>query len=290
MEKIIEKAAALIEALPYIQQFRNSVVVIKFGGSAMENPECTRSVLRDIVFMECAGMKPVIVHGGGKAISARLKAEGVETRFINGLRYTCEKTISVVDEVLHGDVNASLVASMQNHGGRPRAVSGKNILRAERIGSVDQETGEELDLGYVGRVINVDAEQIRWVLNRNEVPVITPVARDMDGKVYNVNADMAACRIAAELQAAKLVFLSDVPGLLRDPKDENSLISTVRCDDVDALVADGTISGGMAPKVRSAVEALNAGCGKVHMIDGRLLHSLLLEIFTVDGIGTQIVH
>jgi len=290
MEKLIEKAAVLIEALPYIQQFRNAVVVVKFGGSAMEDPKCTHSVLRDIVFMECAGMKPVIVHGGGKAISAQLKSEGVETRFISGLRYTCDRTIDVVDRVLHDDVNAGLVAGMEKHGGRARPVSGKSVLRAEKIVGQSGDDGKPVDLGFVGRVINVDTESIQWTLNRGEVPVITPVARDMGGQAYNVNADMAACRIAAELKAQKLVFLSDVPGILRNPQDEASLISTIRCVDVDGLVSSGVISGGMVPKVRSAVEALGEGVGKVHMIDGRVLHALLLEIFTVEGVGTQIVH
>ncbi len=289
MEQLIEKAAVLIEALPYIQDFRNSVVVVKFGGSAMEDPACTRGVLRDIVFMECAGMKPVIVHGGGKAISARLKEAGIPTRFINGLRYTCEKTIKVVDDVLHNEVNAELVQMMAEMHGKACMVSGKNVLRAEKVNTTDAETGAELDLGFVGQVVNVDTEQLRWVLARGEVPVITPLGSDMDGRVYNINADMAACQIAAQLRARKLVFLSDVPGVLRDAKDESSLISTIRADQVDALVEEKVIQGGMIPKIRSAVAALEAGTGKVHMIDGRLQHSLLLEIFTHRGIGTQIV-
>jgi acetylglutamate kinase len=289
MEQLIEKAAVLIEALPYIQEFRNSVVVVKFGGSAMEDPACTRGVLRDIVFMECAGMKPVIVHGGGKAISAKLKEAGIPTQFINGLRYTCNDTIKVVDDVLHNQVNASLVRMMGELNGKACTVSGKNVLRAERVTTTDPDTGEELDLGNVGRVVNVDSEQLRWVLARGEVPVITPLGSGMDGRVYNINADMAACEIAAQLKADKLVFLSDVPGVLRDPADAESLLSTIRSDQVEALITQKVIQGGMIPKVRSAVDALHAGTGKVHMIDGRLQHSLLLEIFTHRGIGTQIV-
>jgi acetylglutamate kinase len=289
MEKLIGKAAVLIEALPYIQQFRGSTVLVKFGGSAMEDPECTRSVLRDIVFMECAGMKPIIVHGGGKVISARLKEAGVPTRFINGLRYTCEQTIHIVDRVLHDEVNAELVRIMLEHDGRPFAVSGKNILRAERITTPSAETGEPLDLGFVGRVVNVDTEHIQWVLNRGEVPVVTPLGCDMSGGVYNINADMAACEIAAQMRVRKLVFLSDVPGILRDPADSASLISTVSRAEVEPLIEQGVISGGMVPKIRSAANALDAGTEKVHMIDGRITHSLLLEIFTDEGIGTQIV-
>jgi len=290
MERLIEKAAVLIEALPYIQEFRGSTVLVKFGGSAMEEPACTRGVLRDIVFMECAGMKPIIVHGGGKAISARLAEAGVATRFIGGLRYTCAETIRIVDEVLHEDVNAGLVASMRELGGKPRPVSGKNVLRAERIMAPAAAGGEPEDLGFVGRVVNVDTEQINWVLARGEVPVITPLACTMDGSVYNVNADMAACEIAAEMRVRKLVFLSDVPGILRRADDPASLVSTVRCSEVEPLVEADVISGGMVPKVRSAVKALQAGTEKVHMIDGRITHSLLLEVFTDRGIGTQLVH
>ncbi|OGV63411.1 MAG: acetylglutamate kinase [Lentisphaerae bacterium RIFOXYB12_FULL_65_16] len=289
MEKLIEKAAALIEALPYIQDFRGSTVVVKFGGSAMEDPECTRRVLRDIVFMECAGMKPLIIHGGGKAISARLKAEGVPTHFVEGLRYTCERTIKVVDDVMHNVINAELVTWMKEMDGKPYAVSGKNVLRTERVKVKDKQTGEEKDIGFVGRVVNVDTAQLRWILERGQVPVIAPLGCDMTGQVYNINADMAACEIAAELKARKLVFLSDVPGILRDENDESTLISTVRRGEVESMIAQGVIGGGMVPKVRSAAEALDAGTQKVHMIDGRVKHSLLLEIFTDQGIGTQIV-
>lgn len=285
MRQLIEKAGVLIEALPYIQQFRGAVVVVKFGGSAMEDPERTAGVLRDVVFMECAGMKPLILHGGGKAISGRLKELGIETRFVGGLRYTCEKSIEVVDQVLHEQVNASLVQGVRDHGGPARSMSGKDILRAERVRGAAGE-----DLGFVGRVSNVDTEQIRRVLDRNEIPVVTPVGRDMDGNVFNINADMVACELAAALRARKLVFLSDVPGILRDAADASTLISTVRSEEVEGLVADGMVGGGMVPKVRSAVRALDAGTGKVHMIDGRTRHALLLEVFTDQGIGTQIVH
>ncbi len=289
MQKLIEKAAILMEALPYIQEFRDSIVVVKFGGSVMEDVEKTRSVLRDIVFMECAGMRPVIVHGGGKAINTRLEAAAMPTRFVHGLRYTDKDTIKIVDDVLHNEVNARLVRIMQEFDGKPYALSGKNVLRAERITTTDPQTGEQFDLGFVGRVTNVDTEQIHWILNRRQVPVITPLAQDMNGQAYNINADMAACQIAAELKAKKLVFLSDVPGILRNPQDEASLISTIPLSQIDSMIADGIIKGGMVPKLRSAAAAIAAGTGKVHMIDGRVLHSLLLEIFTVEGIGTQVV-
>ncbi|OPZ30663.1 MAG: Acetylglutamate kinase [Lentisphaerae bacterium ADurb.BinA184] len=287
MEKLIEKASVLVEALPYIQEFRDSVVVVKLGGSVMEDEAQARSVLRDVVFMECAGMRPVVVHGGGKAITAALKAAQIETRFIQGLRYTCERTIGVVDRVLHEE-NAKLVAMVRELGGKPFAVSGKTVLRAERITAAGPGTGAALDLGFVGRVVNVDSEQIQWVLNRHEVPVVAPLARDMSGQAYNINADMAACQIAAAVRAAKLVFLSDVPGILRDAADPQSLISTITLGEIDGYISRGVISGGMTPKVRSAADALQAGCRKVHMIDGRIRHSLLLEFFTDHGIGTQI--
>ena len=288
MQKLIQKANVLIEALPYIQSFRDSTVVVKAGGSFMENTEALRGVLKDLVLLECFGIRVVLVHGGGKAINARLKAEKVETKFINGLRYTCDKTIHIVDDVLHHTINAELVATIRELGGRPFPVSGKNVLRAERIYEKDAD-GNPLDLGFVGQVVNVDTEQIGWITARKEIPVVTPLAKDMNGIVYNINADMAACKVAAMLKARKLVFLSDVPGILRDAKDETTLISTIRATEVPAMIADGTLSGGMLPKVNSAVAALTAGCEKVHMIDGRIAHSLLLEIFTDQGIGTQII-
>jgi len=288
MQGLIGKASVLIEALPYIQQFRDAVVVVKTGGSFMEDAAAVRSVLRDLVFMECAGLKPVLLHGGGKAISAQLKQEGVETRFINGLRYTCDKTIRVVYEVLHKVINADLVRTIREEGGRPCAVSGKSVLRAERIQEKDDQ-GRDVDLGFVGRVVNVDTEGIRWILNRDEIPVITPLGRDLAGVTYNINADMAACQVAALLKARKMIFLSDVPGILMDPKNPESLISTIRRGEVDKLISDGVVAGGMVPKLRSAAEAIDAGCQQVHMIDGRLPHSLLLEMFTTQGIGTQIV-
>ena len=289
MQKLIAKADVLIEALPYIQTFHNAVVLVKFGGSAMEVPEVTRSVLKDIVFMASAGMKPIVVHGGGKAINAELARQEIPTKFVNGLRYTCDRTIRVVDDVLHNTVNAELVRILAEYGAEPAPVSGKNVLRGQRITTKDKETGEELDIGHVGKVVNVDTPQIQWLLERGRIPVIAPLACDMDGRVYNVNADMAACVIAAEMKVRKLVFLSDVPGVLRAPQDESSLITTIQIGDIPHMAEEGVISGGMIPKLNSAADAIRAGVGKVHMIDGRLRHSLLLEIFTDHGIGTQIV-
>ena len=289
MENLIAKAEVLLEALPYIQQFQRAMVLVKFGGSAMEDGEVTKRVLKDIAFMQSAGMRPIIVHGGGKAISAELKRQEIPTRFVNGLRYTCERTIKVVDRVLHDNVNAALVEQLQCWGTKAAAVSGKDVLRCHRITTKDKETGEEQDLGFVGEVVNVDVEQLKWVMSRGEVPVITPLACDMNGRVFNINADMAACVIAAQMKVRKLVFLSDVPGVLSNPEDPSSLISTILTSKIDSLATEGVISGGMLPKLKSAADALKAGVSKVHLIDGRLPHALLLEFFTDKGIGTQII-
>ncbi|MFW6414634.1 MAG: acetylglutamate kinase [Verrucomicrobiota bacterium] len=290
MDKLIEKAAILMEALPYIQEFRNSVVVVKLGGSVIEDITKTRGVIRDIVFMECAGMRPLIVHGGGKAISTRLTEEGVESHFVNGLRYTSKKAIKIIDEVLHNQINSSLKNLMEELNGHPQSLSGKDVLKAEKYEETDQRTGQTTEWGQVGRVTGVDTMAINALLEQNLVPIITPLASGTENNgIYNINADTAACKIAAALQAKKLAFLSDVPGIMKDPEDEDSLIPTIKIKEVESLIAAGTIGRGMIPKVRSAVEAVKAGTEKVHMIDGRVQHSLLLEIFTRRGIGTQIV-
>lgn len=289
MERLIEKANVLTEALPYIQQFHNSVVVIKFGGSAMENTELISRTMRDIVLLEAMGMKPVVVHGGGKAITARLKELNIETKFINGLRVTDEKTINVVDDVLHNQTNKMLVDGISAADGKGASVSGKKLLRARKLFSKDAETGADIDIGFVGEIIAADVRAVEDALNYGVIPVITPLALDFHGQVYNINADTAACELAKALNAHKLVFLSDVPGILRDPKDESSLISVIKTSDVPGLIDGGVLSGGMLPKIRSCVEALDNGVTQVHMIDGRIPHSLLLEIFTASGVGTQIV-
>jgi len=240
------------------------------------------------VFLECIGMKPVVVHGGGKAISAKLKEMNIDSHFVNGLRYTCDDTIGVVDSVLHNDVNANLIEGISQAGGKGHQVSGKSFLKAEKMYTECKETGEQLDIGHVGDINQVDTQSILDTVHKNIVPVIPPLAVDEKGQAYNINADIAACKIAEALKARKLVFLSDVPGIMRDPSDESSVISTVTVDDTKKLISDGVISGGMIPKVMSAISALTAGTNKVHMIDGRLQHSLLLEIFTDSGVGTEI--
>lgn len=288
MEKYIKKAAVLLEALSYIQKFRDSIIVVKLGGSVMENPELTKQALKDIVFMECIGMKPVIVHGGGKAISRKLEERKIPVKFINGMRYTCKQTINIVEEVLDEEINTEIVNIIKSHGGRARKLSGKSILKANKMYSKDKK-GKNIDLGFVGQIYKVTTKPIFDIVESDAIPVITPLAIDNKDQIYNVNADIAAAKIAEFLNARKLVYLSDVPGILNDPKDEKSLISSISIDKIGELVSNEIISGGMIPKITSAIEALKAGTNKVHMIDGRLKHTLLLEIFTDSGVGTQII-
>ncbi len=289
MNDLIAKASILVEALPFIQKFRKSLVVIKCGGSIMEDPELVKSAMCDVVLLEAIGIRPIVVHGGGKAISAELKRQEIPVKFVNGLRYTDDRTIGIVDDVLHNNVNANLVKLGENAGGKMRGISGKSVLRAERTYSTDPVTGKSEDIGFVGKVSGVDISPILEALEANTIPVVTPLGTGADGQIYNINADTAASEIAKALRARKLVFVSDVPGVLRDREDESSVIPTIRTDEIAKLSADGILSGGMLPKVQSCAEALNAGINKVHLIDGRLHHSLLLEIFTEDGVGTQII-
>jgi acetylglutamate kinase len=289
MKEYIKKAAVLIEALPYIQNFRNNIIVVKFGGSVMEDTELTAKALRDIVFMECVGMRPVIVHGGGKAITSKLKDENIPTHFINGLRFTCSKAIKIVDDVLHNQINTNLVDTLNNFGGNAKKLSGKEILKAEKMQTTDKITGNKLDLGYVGNIYDVNVEKILTLTDTDTIPVITPLALDGNNQIFNVNADIAAAIIAEHLKASKLVFISDVPGILEKPNDEDSVISSIKLEEINKYITKGIITGGMIPKVRSAMRALSAGTKKVHFIDGRIQHSLLLEIFTNSGVGTQIL-
>lgn len=286
----IEKAAVLVEALPYLQHFRGQTFLIKVGGSAMDDPDLVRRLLRDVVFMEVAGINPVLVHGGGKAISAAMKESGLPAEFVGGLRVTSDEAMELVERTLSREINPGLVAGIESFGGRAIGVPGNEALIGERINGWSQDEGREVSLGRVGRVTGFDTSIIRAAITSEIVPVISPIASEIGTLLsLNVNADLAASALAAELKASKLVYLSDVLGLMKDPSDESTLIHSLRADEVEGLIADGTISGGMIPKVRSSVEALNAGVGKVHMIDGRISHSLLLEIFTTEGIGTEIV-
>ncbi len=280
------KAKVLVEALPYIQRLRGSTFVIKFGGSFMDEPNARAQVATDAVFLAAVGIHVVLVHGGGKAINRAMEASGLKPVFKNGLRVTDAETVEIVGKVLDGETNLSIVEVVQTKFGKPLGIAGRKVLKATKL--TKDEQGNPLDLGYVGDVTHVDAKAIRDALSKGYTPVISPTAQDDAGQVYNVNADVAAGHIASALGARRLVYLCDVPGLLVDPKDPSTLISTLYLDQVDELKAQGIISSGMAPKVNSAVSAIANGVRRVHFIDGRVPHSILLEIFTDKGIGTEI--
>ncbi|HAT59256.1 MAG TPA: acetylglutamate kinase [Opitutae bacterium] len=290
MDDIISKAAVLVEALPYVQEFRNSVFVIKYGGSFMDdpNPEIRASVAGDIAFLSAVGIHAVVVHGGGKAISRALEEKGLEAKFVNGLRYTDENTIKVVDEVLSHQVNSDVCEMLQIRNDRPFGIPGSTVFEGEKY--TEDSQGNAVDLGFVGNVLAVKSKIIKKAIRDGYTPVISPVAKGADANLYNVNADVAAACVASALRARRLVYLSDVPGLLSDPSDLNSLIPTLRVNQINKLKVNGTISQGMLPKIDSSIKALDSGVHRVHFIDGRLPHSLLLEIFTDKGIGTEIVH
>ena len=290
MKEIISKAAVLIEALPYVQMFRGSIFVVKYGGSFMDDPDpVIRSrVAGDIAFLSAVGIHAVVVHGGGKAISRAMAEKGLEPKWVNGLRYTDKASVNVVEEVLNKKVNMEVCEMLQARNDRPLGMHGNSLLQCETM-TTDQE-GQFVDLGYVGRITAVKAKLIKKAIKDGYTPVISPVSEDENGQAHNVNADVAAANVAAALRARRLVYMSDVPGLLSDPEDIDSIIPTLRINQVDKLKKKGTISQGMVPKIDSAMMALDAGVHRVHFIDGRLPHSLLLEIFTDKGIGTEIVH
>ncbi len=288
-EEEIRLANVLVDALPYIQSYRDKTVLIKFGGSAMDNPELVKSLMKDIVLMEALGLNPVVVHGGGKAISKAMAELGQEAKFVNGLRVTPAEVVEVVERTLTGTINPDLVNMMRNSGGKAVGIPGTNVFVGERIVERDAD-GNAIDIGMVGQVIGSQLSRVQEALDLQITPVISPLARELGtNQSLNVNADLAAAALARELRPVKLVYISDVPGLMRDPEDASTLIRSINRKEAFSLIAEGIISGGMIPKVRSAVDALNAGVRKVHFIDGRLPHSLLLEIFTSDGIGTEIV-
>lgn len=283
-----EKANVLTEALPYLQRFRGKTFLIKMGGSAMDNPELVREVMRDIVFLEFCGIKPVIVHGGGKAISAAMDHAGLEAKFVGGFRVTTAEAIEIVEVTLHGTINADLVKTLTEFGAKATSIHGTSVFSADQLLGKN-EAGEEVDIGRVGKVTNCHPEDILSALNTGRVPVISPLGRhNVTSATHNINADLAAAALACHLKPAKLVYLSDVPGLMKDPSEPDSLIHSVTRAEAENYITDGTISGGMIPKVTSALDALAAGVEKVHFIDGREPHTLLLEIFTQSGIGTEI--
>lgn len=275
------KAAVLTEALPYIQAFKGTVVLVKLGGSVMEIESNLDSVMDDIAFMRAIGMKVALVHGGGKAISRAIKESGHEPQFVDGQRVTDEATMEIVRRTLNGVVNPDIIARLSKRGTNAKPLHGNWLFKARKITKPDR--------GFVGEVVEVDTRSVVEMMDAGIVPVITPLATGLeDGHLYNVNADVSAAALAKALKVLKFVLVSDVPGLLRDPSDPKSLLSTLHLESVEKLKADGTIAGGMLPKIVSCEEAIRAGVRKVQLVDGRMQHSLLLEIFTREGVGTEI--
>jgi acetylglutamate kinase len=287
---VTTKAAVLLEALPYIQRFRGSIFVVKYGGAFMDdsNPEVRTRVATDLAFLSAVGIKVVVVHGGGKAITRALEASGIKTQFRNGLRVTDGESVKVVEQTLNKIVNLDICEIMQSKRARPLGIQGNTVLVCEKKTITNDD--EEIDIGFVGETRRVKAKIIKKAIDDGYIPIISPIACDEDGQIYNTNADAAAARVASALRARRLVYLCDVPGLMRDQKDPASIISTLRINEVQDLIADGTIHSGMLPKVDSAVQALQSGVHRVHFVDGNTPHSLLLEIFTDRGVGTEIVN
>ncbi|MBP7143501.1 MAG: acetylglutamate kinase [Opitutaceae bacterium] len=290
VSEITAKAKVLLEALPYIQDFRGSTFVVKYGGSFMDDPDpvIRTRVAYDIAFLAACGINVVVVHGGGKAITKAMEVSGLEAKFVNGLRVTDAATVAIVKKTLDEVVNKEVCDAITLANGKPKGLPGDSVLVCQKL--TEDDDGRPVDLGFVGEVTEVKVKLIKKEIAEGFIPVISPVAEGYDGMPYNVNADLVAGRVASALHARRLVYMSDVPGLLSAPPDPASLISTLRISQVDALKQKGVIDKGMRPKVGSAIRALQEGVQRVHLIDGRLAHSLLLEIFTDKGIGTEIVH
>ncbi len=289
MDDAIRKADVLIEALSYIRTFRDRLTVIKLGGSSMENPDSLRSNLHDVVFMATVGLRPILVHGGGKPIDRAMAAAGLKPRKILGRRYTDDETLAIVVRVLLEEINAGIVAQIRQFGGRAVSLHSGSLqsLFGERL-TLPGEGGRAVDLGRVGRVSRVDRELIETFCTAGVIPVIPSLAFDAAGQWLNVNADTAAAAVAGELRAEKLVFLTDTPGILMDRRNEQSLVRNLNAAGCRDLIARGIIDEGMIPKVEACLDSLQAGVRQTHMIDGRLRHSLLLEIYTDQGVGTEI--
>ena len=275
-----ERAAVLVQALPYIKKYAGATVVVKYGGNAMINEELKDAVMSDIVLMQLVGINVVLVHGGGPEISAMLKKIGKESKFVGGMRYTDQETMDIVQQVLAGKVNKDLVQLLEAQGGKAVGLCGMDgsMLKADKL---------EDDLGFVGEIREVNSEIIENAAKNGYIPVVSTVASGYHGEAYNINADVAAARIAAELGAMKLILMTDVRGLLRDKEDESTIIPVVNVSYVSRLKKEGIISGGMIPKIDCCVDAVRRGVGRAHIIDGRIPHSILVELFTDEGIGTM---
>jgi acetylglutamate kinase len=277
-----------MEALPYIQQFKGSIFVVKFGGSFMDTEQARVGVATDLVFLATVGIHVIVVHGGGPAINKAMAAASIEPVWKNGLRYTDDRTIEIVERTLNGEINLGICENIQTRKGRPIGIKGQEIFRCRKL--EEDRDGNPVDLGFVGDIASVETTRLLKYLEQDYTPIVSPVARDGNGQIYNVNADIAAAHLASAIGARRLVYLCDVPGLLQDPSDPDSLISSISEEEVPALRGAGVIGSGMLPKVESAVNAMGRGVHRVHLIDGRLPHSILLEIFTDKGVGTEIVH
>ena len=284
MNELLKKAEVLIEALPYIQNFNRRIIVVKYGGSAMTNPELQRNVIKDVTLLKLVGFKPIIVHGGGKEISRWISKVGKEPEFVNGLRVTDEETMEIAEMVLNR-VNKSLVAMVEELGVSAAGVSGKD----GKMLHVDKKYADGKDIGFVGDIKEVNAKILFDLLEKDFLPIVAPIGFDDDFNTYNINADDAACAIAKAVGAEKLAFLTDIEGLYRDINDKDSFISRITASDADALISDGFIGGGMLPKLNNCTSAIKNGVNRVHILDGRIPHCLLLEIFTNEGVGTAII-
>lgn len=284
MENWLQKAGVLIEALPYIQRFHGKTIVVKYGGSAMVDHDLKKSVIRDVALLKLVGFRPIIVHGGGKEITKWTKRLGIETNFVNGLRVTDKQTMEVAEMVLN-KVNKGLASMMEKLGVHAVGICGKDgsVLR------VDKKFSGGKDIGYVGEVKEVNVGLLNTLLDNDFVPVICPIGSDDNYHSFNINADDAACAIATAVGAAKLAFLTDIEGVYRDPLDKSSLISELTIKEAEELLASGNVGGGMLPKIQNCVDAIKAGVSRVHILDGRIAHCLLLEFFTNRGVGTAII-
>ena len=292
MQDLIAKAGTLLEALPYIQKFSGATFVVKYGGSFMDSPDANvrNSVARDVVFLEAVEINPIMVHGGGKAITRAMERAGLKANFIQGQRVTDEETAAIVDEVLSREINPEIVKTINSLGGQAVGFAGPDIFKCKKLLLDDRENpGRKIDIGYVGEVVEVNIAPLKESIWCGFTPVISPTARGEDGKIYNCNADVAAAMTAIALNARRLVFMSDVPGLMRDPQDPSTVIAHLQTSDVDGLKKAGIIDKGMIPKVDSAVAAIKSGVEKVSFVDGRVPHAVMLEIFTDAGVGTEIV-
>ena len=284
MQELLEKANVLIEALPYIRRFHGKTVIVKYGGSAMVDHELKKNVIRDVALLKLVGFRPIIVHGGGKEITKRIDKVGLDTEFVNGLRVTDKDTMLVAEMVLNR-VNKGLVSMMEKTGLKAVGISGKDgtILR------VDKKYADGKDIGYVGEIREVDHQLLDTLLDNDYIPVICPVGSDDAYHSFNINADDAACAVAVAMKASKLVFLSDIEGVYEDPKDPSTLISEMSVSEAREFIKSGHAGGGMLPKLQNCIDAIEAGVARVHILDGRTPHSLLLEFFTDKGIGTAII-